>query len=55
MRLLLIAVMLSVLGGCVVYDDGYYSRRGGDGWYSHDGGHGHRHHRGHGNDQGEDD
>ncbi len=51
MKLLLTAVMLSVLAGCVVYDDGYYPRRGGDGWYSQDDDdddddRGRRHHRG---------
>jgi hypothetical protein len=53
MKLLLIGVMLSVLAGCVVYDDGYYPRRGGDGWYSQDNDYGH--HRGRGDDDDDDD
>ncbi len=58
MRLLLAVVMLSVLAGCVVYDEGYYRHRGDGGWNSQgddDGGHRHRHHRGDQDDQGEDD
>ncbi len=53
MKLVLTAVMLSVLAGCVVYDDGYYSRHERDGWYSHDDDDDdrrHRRHRGHDDD-----
>lgn len=55
MKLLLAVVLLSVLSGCIVYDDGYYPRHRSDGWYSQgddddDDDHGGHHHRGHHDD-----
>ena len=46
MRLLLAAVMLAILSGCVVYGDGYYGHHDDGWWYPQRGGQ---------NDQGEDD